>query len=89
MPMTTMSISVTDQEAAWVKNRIKTCHYDDESEVMRELIQERQMQEQQTPEEIAAIRAALAEAEESIKREGYSKQSVEEIWEEALAEYKD
>lgn len=66
-----------------------TGHYGDESEVMRELIRERQMQEQETPEEIAAIRAALIAGEESLRREGYVTQSVEEIWDEALAERRD
>lgn len=46
---------------------------------MRELIRERQIREQETPEEIEAIRAALVEGEKS----GFSDSSVDEIWKEA------
>ena len=78
MPMVKKSISVTEQQDGWIKAQIETGHFGDESEVVRDLIRERQMREQETPEEIAAIRAALIEGENS----GISTHSVDEIWEE-------
>ncbi|MGB5164646.1 MAG: type II toxin-antitoxin system ParD family antitoxin [Woeseiaceae bacterium] len=79
MPMVKKSISVTDQQDSWIKAQIKTGHYGNESEVVRELIRERQLRDQETPAEIEAIRAALIEGEES----GFSNRSVDEIWEDA------
>ena len=55
---------------------------------MHELIQGHQIREGETPVDIAAIRAALIEAEESAMQKGYSKKSIDEIWEEAKAEYR-
>ena len=77
MPMVKKSISVTDQQDSWIKAQIKTRHYGNESEVVRELIRERQLRDQETPAEIEAIRAALIEGEQS----GFSDRSVDEIWE--------
>ena len=88
MPMVKKSISVTNQQDTWIKAQIETGHYGNESEVVRELIRERQIRERETPEEIAAIRAALIEAEESVKHGGYSKKSIDEIWEEAKAKHR-
>ena len=79
MPMVKKSISVTEQQNSWIKAQIKTGHYGNESEVVRELIRERQLRDQETPAEIEAIRAALVEGEES----GFSDRSVDEIWEDA------
>ena len=84
MPMVKKSITVTDQQDAWIKAQVETGHFGNESEVVRELIRRRQMREQETPEEIAAIRAALIEGEQS----GTSKRSVDEIWEHARAQHK-
>lgn len=77
--MVKKSISVTDQQDSWIKAQIKSGLYGNESEVVRELIRERQLREQETPAEIRAIRAALIEGEKS----GFSDRSVEEIWEAA------
>ncbi len=79
MPMVKKSISVTDQQDSWIKAQIKTGHYGNESEVVRELIRERQIREQETTAKIEAIRAALIEGEQS----GFSDRTVDEIWEEA------
>ena len=79
MPMVKKSISVTDQQDLWIKAQIKTGYFGNESEVVRELIRERQIRQQETPDEIKAIRAALIEGEES----GFNDSSVDEIWEEA------
>jgi len=84
MPMVKKSISVTDQQDSWIKAQIKTGHYGNESEVVRELIRERQLRDQETPAEIKAIRAALIAGEES----GFSDSSVDEIWEEARQRYR-
>ena len=79
MPMVKKSISVTDQQDSWIKAQIKTGHYGNESEVVRELIRERQLRDQESPAEIEAIRAALIEGEQG----GFRDRSVDEIWEEA------
>jgi antitoxin ParD1/3/4 len=50
-------------------------HYGNESEVVRELIRERQLREQETAMEIEAIRAKLLKAEENE----FTEQSPEEI----------
>lgn len=52
-------------------------HYGNESEVVRELIRELQIREQETRAEIEAIRAALIEGEKS----DFSSSSVDAIWE--------
>ena len=88
MSMIKKSITLTDQQDSWVKSQIDSGQFNDESEVIRELIQEKQILELETPEEIVAIRAALIEAEESVKREGYSKLTIDEIWEKAVTIHK-
>ncbi len=77
MPMVKKSISVTDQQDSWIKAQIRTGRYGNESEVVRELIRERQLRDQESTAEIEAIRAALIEGEKS----GFSDRSVDEIWE--------
>lgn len=84
MTMVKKSISVTDKQNSWIKAQIETGHYGNESEVVRELIRERQIREQESVSEIEAIRAALIEGEQS----GFSDRSVDEIWEQARARYK-
>ena len=79
MGMVKKSISVTDQQDGWIKAQIKAGHFGNASEVIRELIRERQIRGQETPAEIEAIRSALIEGEKS----GFSSLSVDEIWEEA------
>ncbi len=82
MAIVKKSISVTEQQNNWIKAQLETGHYGNESEVMRDLIRERQMREQDTPEEIRTIRAKLLEAEKS----GFTNQSAEEILAEIKAE---
>ena len=77
--MVKKSISITDQQDRWIKAQIASGHFGNESEVVRELIRERQIREQETPAEIEAIRKALIEGEQS----GFSDRTVDEIWEEA------
>ena len=75
MGMVKKSISVTEQQDSWIKAQLRTGHFGNESE----LIRERQMREQETPAQIEAIRAALIEGEQS----GFTDRSVDEIWEDA------
>ena len=75
MVMVKKSISVTDQQNNWIKAQIKTGHFGNESEVVRELIRERQIREQESAAEIKAVRAALIAGEMS----GFSDQSASEI----------
>ena len=75
MRMIKKSILVTDQQDSWIKSQISSGHFGSESEVIRELIRERQILEQETPAEIVAIRAALNEGEES----GMSTRTPDEI----------
>ena len=79
MGMVKKSISVTEQQDGWIKAQIKTGHFGNESEIIRELIRERQLREQESFTEVEAIRAALIEGEQS----GFSDLSVDEIWESA------
>ena len=63
MSMVKKSISITDQQSHWIAGQVATGHYGNESEVIRELIRERQVREQETATEIEAIRAHLVAAE--------------------------
>ena len=75
MGMVKKSISVTDQQADWIKAQIETGNYGNESEVFRDLIRDRISRDA----EITALRAALIDGE----RSGVSHKTIEEIWEEA------
>lgn len=82
MAIVKKSISVTGQQNDWIKAQIETGRYGNESEVVRDLIRERQLRELDTPAAIKAIRAKLLEAENS----GFTKQSAEDILAEIKAE---
>lgn len=73
------SISLTEQQDNWIKAQVKTGHFGNESEIVRELIRERQIKEQESSIEIEAVRAALIAGEKS----GFTSSSVDEIWLEA------
>ena len=79
MGMVKKSISVTEKQEQWVKSQISGGHFGNESEVIRDLIRERQAREEETPEEIQAIRKALLEGEKN----GFSDKSIDDIWNEA------
>ena len=81
MAMVKRSISVTEQQARWIKSKIDSGQYGNESEVFRDLIRERVAQEQ----EIERVRAALIKGEKS----GFTDRSIEDIWEEVEQEYRD
>lgn len=55
------TITITDQQDAWVKSQIESGHYTNDSEIIRDLIR----REQVRMAEIETIRAALIEAENS------------------------
>ncbi|MEM1411649.1 MAG: type II toxin-antitoxin system ParD family antitoxin [Pseudomonadota bacterium] len=69
------SISLTEQQAGWVRSQIDSGLYNNESEVFRDLIRDRISREQ----EIESIRAALVKGEHS----GPSPKRPEDIWAEA------
>ena len=78
MAMVKKSITVTDQQDAWLKAQISAGHYGNESEVLRELIRERQLREQEAQQEVEWIRARLIEGE----RSGFTDQIPAEILQE-------
>ncbi len=73
--MVKKSITVTDKQDGWIKAQIETGHFGNESEVVRELIRERQLREREAASEVESIRAKLIKAEQS----GFTDQSPEEI----------
>lgn len=75
MAMVKKSITITDQQASWIKSQIEIGHFGNESEVVRELIRERQIRDQESKSEMAAIRAKLREAEQR----GFTDQGAEDI----------
>ena len=81
--MVTKNITLTDQENSWIESRFASGGYCNESEVFSQLIQEQQVRETETPEEIATIRAALIKG----KKSGKSKLTVREIWKEEKVKF--
>ena len=75
MAMVKKSISVTGQQDQRIKAQIQSGDFGNESEVVRELIRERQLREQESQVDIEAIRAALIEGEQS----GLSKRTPDDI----------
>jgi len=75
MAMVKKSITITDQQDNWIKAQIEMGHYGNESEVLRELIRERQLREQETSREIEVMRAKLIKAEAN----GFTDQNPAEI----------
>lgn len=75
MAMVKKSITVTDQQDHWIKSQIEMGHYGNESEVLRELIRERQLREQDAVKDVETIRAKLIQAEASV----FTDQSPEDI----------
>ena len=74
MPMVKKSITVTDQQEQWIQSQIAKGLYASDSEIVRELIRERQLKEAEYS-EIQAIRVALLEAE----AQGFTDESAEQI----------
>lgn len=70
MTMVKKSISITEKQNEWITARVSSGHYGNDSELIRELIRERQMaeEEQKNPAEIERIRELLRAAEKSGSR---------------------
>ena len=79
------SISFTDAHDNWLKDQVASGQYASESEVIRDLIREKQTAyHHETPEEIEAIRKILEMAEKS----GTSDRTPEQIWKETKLKLK-
>jgi antitoxin ParD1/3/4 len=76
MGMVKKSITVTEQQEAWIQAQLASGHYASDSEVLRDLIR----REQKRNDELQAIRMALIEGEES----GVSPLSTDQIREGVL-----
>ena len=77
MSMTRKTITITAQMDDWVKGRIKSGKYGNDSEYFRDLIR----QDQNKEENLDGLRALLVEGELS----GTSDRTITEIWDEAEA----
>ena len=75
MPTVKKSISVTDQQDEWIKAQIASGNYNNDSEIIRAAIREKQERESG----IEAIRSAIIEGEKS----GMSNRTPQEIIEAA------
>lgn len=80
MTMVKKSITVTDQQAAWIQGQIASGHYGNDSEVIREALREKQLRMA----ELEALRARLMEAE----TRGFTSQTPEDIRAELKAQLK-
>ncbi|MBL4854586.1 MAG: type II toxin-antitoxin system ParD family antitoxin [Robiginitomaculum sp.] len=63
--MIRQSISITERNKEWLAAQVASGHFGNESEVIRDLIREREMRHQETPEQIKWIRAKLEKSIES------------------------
>ncbi|HBC06430.1 MAG TPA: type II toxin-antitoxin system ParD family antitoxin [Rhodospirillaceae bacterium] len=79
--MVKKSITVTDQQEAWIQGQLASGNYATDSELIREAIREKQTR----ADEIARIRSALVEAESG----GMSDKSPEDIRRAVLAALKE
>lgn len=75
MTMVKKSITLTGHQNDWINAQIRGGQYGNVSEIVRELIRERQLREDQTPRIVEAIRNKLIRAEES----GFTDQDPAEI----------
>lgn len=80
--MVNNSISLIDQQKAWVKAQVETGHYGNNNKLIYELIRERQLREQESENELNRVRALLLEAEKN----GFVRKSSEEIYAEIKRE---
>jgi antitoxin ParD1/3/4 len=77
---TRQSISLTEPNDQFLNSLISSGEFSSKSEVINGLIRQARNGDEA---EIEAIRVLLAEGEESIKQNGYSKKSVDDIWQDA------
>jgi len=80
MPMVKKSITVTDIQNDWLQSQIDKGLYASDSELLRDLIRQKQQVDEDNL-RVQAIRAALIEGEES----GFSNRTPSEIKETVLA----
>ena len=80
MKTTRKTITLSEQQDAWVKARIDCGDYTNDSEYFRDMIR----RDQQESSEMLALKKAIQEGLDS----GISKRSVREIWQEAERRYK-
>ncbi len=77
------SITVTGQQNEWIRSQIEAGHYGNDSEVIRELIRERQLRDADKGKELERIRAKLIKAEQSgfetVSAEGLLQEVKEEM----------
>ena len=79
MAMTRKTITITEQMNDWVKGRIATGKYGNDSEYIRDLIR----RDQSSEDSRETLRALLIEGEES----GIHDRSVADIWNEVESRY--
>lgn len=53
------TISITERHKNWLQAQVASGNYSNTSEVIRDMIREREMREQETPEQIKWLRAEL------------------------------
>ena len=75
MSLTRKTITVSDKQEAWIKSRIASGDFTNDSEYLRDLIRK----DQERMDKAAQLQALITEGIES----GFTNQSVEEIWAEA------
>ena len=80
MKTTRKTITLSEQQDAWVKARIDSGDYTNDSEYFRDLIR----RDQQERSEMLALKRAIQEGIDG----GISKRSVREIWQEAECRHK-
>ena len=80
MKTTRKTITLSVQQDAWVKARIDSGDYTNDSEYFRDMIR----RDQQESSEMLALKTAIQEGIEG----GISKRSVREIWQEAERRHK-
>ena len=80
MKTTRKTITLSEQQDAWVKARIDSGDYTNDSEYFRDMIR----RDQQESGEMLALKKAIQEGLDG----GISKRNVKEIWQEAERQYK-
>ena len=75
MTLVRKSITLTQQQSAWLKSQVEQGHYGNESEILRDLIR----QQQERTQGLEQLRVALVQGEQS----GISSRSARQIIEEA------
>lgn len=80
MKTTRKTITLSEQQDAWVKARIDSGDYTNDSEYFRDMIR----RDQQESSELLTLKKAIREGLDS----GISKRSVREIWQEAERRHK-